>query len=59
METVDVHHWKAAPTWLYWVAAVLSPLFIAFGVLLCVTLSLILGQEPISSKRVQYLRRPH
>lgn len=34
------------PVWAYWLAALISPPFIAIGAILCIGLSLIIGQEP-------------
>jgi hypothetical protein len=47
MQTAGVAGWKPMPKWLYWVAAPLAPAFIAIGAVLCIGLSLVLGQEPI------------
>jgi hypothetical protein len=45
-KTADIQAWRQVPKWLYWLAAPLAPAFIALGAVLCVGLSLALGQEP-------------
>jgi hypothetical protein len=50
METAGTENWKPMPRWLYWIAAPVAPAFIAVGALLCIGLSLALGQDPIEPR---------
>jgi hypothetical protein len=46
MRSVPITAWKTPPRWLYWVAAPFAPVFVALGAVLCVVISVIIGELP-------------
>lgn len=46
MRSAPIIAWKTPPRWLYWVAAPFAPVFVALGALMCVVISVIIGELP-------------